>query len=149
MATLESMLVSGPVKPQAPLPTLKLLSISPNAEDHETLRHIVTDFNCSVFPAETLYEALNKLASKRFAVILCEEILEDGTWKDILDQPGGPPVVVTSRLADERLWCEVLNLGGYDVLAKPFSNREVLHLLKTITLRVPVDTPRVRIAGAV
>jgi DNA-binding response OmpR family regulator len=33
---------------------------------------------------------------------------------------------VTSRLADERLWVEVVNLGGFDVLAQPFYTREVL-----------------------
>jgi DNA-binding response OmpR family regulator len=38
---------------------------------------------------------------------------------------------VTSRLADDRLWAEVLNIGGYDVLAKPFVPAEVF---RTISL---------------
>jgi DNA-binding response OmpR family regulator len=39
-----------------------------------------------------------------------------------------PPLfIISSRLADERLWAEALNLGAYDVLAKPFDAREVLH----------------------
>jgi hypothetical protein len=29
-------------------------------------------------------------------------------------------------VADERLWAEVLNLGGYDVLSTPFAAGEVL-----------------------
>jgi FixJ family two-component response regulator len=33
---------------------------------------------------------------------------------------------VCSHLADEYLWAEVLNLGGCDVLAKPFEDHEVL-----------------------
>jgi DNA-binding response OmpR family regulator len=37
--------------------------------------------------------------------------------------------MVTSRLADERLWAEALNLGAYDVLAKPFDGREVIRIL--------------------
>jgi len=36
-----------------------------------------------------------------------------------------PPLIVTSRLADDRLWVEALNLGAYDVLAKPFDRQEV------------------------
>jgi DNA-binding response OmpR family regulator len=36
-------------------------------------------------------------------------------------------LIVCSRLADERLWAEVLNLGGYDVLAIPFHAGEVEH----------------------
>jgi DNA-binding NtrC family response regulator len=37
-----------------------------------------------------------------------------------------PALIVTCRLADERLWAEALNLGAYDVLAKPFDRDEVL-----------------------
>ncbi|MFB3828373.1 MAG: hypothetical protein ACE15B_16510 [Bryobacteraceae bacterium] len=55
------------------------------------------------------------------------------TWRDLLDQttrmPHAPVFIVASRLADDALWAEVLNLGGYDVLAKPFDRREVFHVL--------------------
>jgi DNA-binding response OmpR family regulator len=37
---------------------------------------------------------------------------------------------VTSRLADERLWAEVLSLGGYDVLMKPFDVSEVYRVIR-------------------
>jgi hypothetical protein len=37
---------------------------------------------------------------------------------------------VADRFADERLWGEVLNLGGYDLLTKPFVREEVLHVLE-------------------
>jgi hypothetical protein len=36
---------------------------------------------------------------------------------------------VTSRLADERLWSEVLNLGGYDVLPQPLDRNEALRTI--------------------
>jgi DNA-binding NtrC family response regulator len=36
---------------------------------------------------------------------------------------------VTSRAADERLWAEALNLGAYDVLAKPFDPTEVCRIV--------------------
>lgn len=66
------------------------------------------------------------------AAVLTEAHLPDGrTWKDVLREiqgtPNPPPLIVTDRLADEALWAEVLNLGGYDVLAKPFDEKEVLH----------------------
>jgi DNA-binding response OmpR family regulator len=35
-------------------------------------------------------------------------------------------LIVTSRLADERLWVEALNLGAFDVLAKPFDQKELV-----------------------
>jgi DNA-binding response OmpR family regulator len=39
--------------------------------------------------------------------------------------PDSPVLIVSSRTADERLWAEVLNLGAYDVLVKPFDPTEV------------------------
>jgi FixJ family two-component response regulator len=52
-----------------------------------------------------------------------------GTWKDLLAQvnhgPNAPAVIVSSRLADDRLWAEALNLGAWDVLARPFVRSEV------------------------
>jgi len=47
----------------------------------------------------------------------------------ISHQPDPPLVIVTSHLADERLWAEALNLGAYDVLAKPFDAIEVGRIL--------------------
>ena len=40
-----------------------------------------------------------------------------------------PYLVVTSRLADDYLWAEALNLGAYDVLPKPFETAEVERVL--------------------
>ena len=69
---------------------------------------------------------------------LIARLLEDGTWKSVLGHIRGeahpPLLVVTSRVADEHLWAEVLNLGGYDVLAKPFIAEEVRHVCTTASL---------------
>jgi DNA-binding response OmpR family regulator len=43
--------------------------------------------------------------------------------------PRPPFVIVTSRLADDELWSEALNLGAYDVLAKPFEATEVTRIV--------------------
>jgi DNA-binding NtrC family response regulator len=40
-------------------------------------------------------------------------------------------LIVTDRLADERLWAEVLNLGGYDLLLKPFDPEELLRVVSS------------------
>ena len=42
---------------------------------------------------------------------------------------------MTSRLADDRLWSEALNLGAYDVLAKPYDPDEVLRVLDLAWIR--------------
>jgi hypothetical protein len=53
---------------------------------------------------------------------------------------------VISRLADEYLWAEVLNLGGHDVLAKPLRQAEVLWVFRHVFERTACPAPRV--AGA-
>jgi len=47
-----------------------------------------------------------------------------------------PLLIVASRLADERLWAEVLNLGGYDVLLKPFEPAELRRVIGNACIRI-------------
>jgi DNA-binding NtrC family response regulator len=117
---------------------LNILSISPATEDHNALRRIVAGLPWQVSGVATCREAIERLHSEGVPLIVCEKLLEDGTWKDILNHIKGstevPLLIVASRMADAFLWAEVLNLGGYDVLAKPFSDREVRHVLTTAVL---------------
>jgi DNA-binding response OmpR family regulator len=81
--------------------------------------------------------------------VICEHHLPDGTWLDILNHLDGsiekPLLVVTSRFADEALWAEVLNLGGFDVIAKPFDPKGARHVLETACLRRQIpNTTRAR-----
>jgi DNA-binding response OmpR family regulator len=48
---------------------------------------------------------------------------------DLMQRTEPPPLLVTSRLADDALWAEVLNVGGYDVLAKPLDSEEVARVV--------------------
>jgi DNA-binding NtrC family response regulator len=67
--------------------------------------------------------------------VICEQKLPDGTWRNVLnhltDTFPSTPLVVCSQLADAELWVEVLNVGGFDVLAKPFREEEVLWVLES------------------
>ena len=73
-------------------------------------------------------EARQLLQKTSVQVVICERDLPDGSWRDVLESAATlqdpPAVIVTSRLADDRLWLDVLNAGGYDVLAKPWDGRE-------------------------
>jgi len=125
----------------APRPRPRILSVSPAFEDHVALRRILDRPQWRLDTAGSCGEALAYLREGGAVVIFCEHSLPDGSWKKVLDQAAAnnapPVVVVTSRLADDRLWAEVLNLGGFDVLAKPFDDREVRHVLASaVSLRM-------------
>jgi len=129
-----------------------MLFISPTAEDHAALRHITSNLAWEVSIVTNCNEARDKLRQDQVSVVLCESALEDGTWKDILHHIAAsarpPRLIVTSHLADEYLWAEVLNLGGYDVLAEPFSEPEVCHVLTTMSSCQLHSAPGARTAGA-
>ena len=77
------------------------------------------------------------LSRRRMSAVICESALPDGDWRNVLHHlhgaPAGPPLIVTPPSADEALWAEVLNLGGFDVLAQPFDVMEVSRVTDAAT----------------
>lgn len=112
---------------------VNVLLISPFDEDHRHLSDILKQSNWRQHAARTQKEAFDFLRETVAPVVICESELPDGTWQDVLAQFSRmqcpPMLVVTSRMADERLWSEVLYMGGYNVLAQPFHVKEVFHVV--------------------
>ena len=112
---------------------ISILLVSPHSEDTVALRHILHHEDWHIGHAGTVAEARDVIATHRPSVVLCERELPDGTWKDLLygdrSDPGAPLLLIMSRHADEHLWAEVLNLGGYDVLMKPLDRSEVARVV--------------------
>lgn len=93
-----------------------VLMVGPFEEDLCRLDHIFPGSSWEVRAVYTCREASALLRENAVAVVICERDLPDGNWKDLLDAAASlahpPSLIVTSRLADEYLWGEVLNLGG-------------------------------------
>ncbi len=102
-------------------------------EDRQTLARAANRFGCDLIGAGTVREAIRLVRDRVIRVIVCSRDLPDGDWQQLLGLSAicKPPakVIVVSRLADNRLWSEVLNLGGYDLLAAPLDEREVSYVL--------------------
>jgi len=113
---------------------LTILSISPFEEDHARLQAIIGSLS-KLVTSQSFSAAKRCLESQNVFLVICERDSPPTTWIEYLDYiqslPTPPLLIVTSRLADERLWAEVLNLGGWDVLAKPFDDREVLRTVRS------------------
>jgi DNA-binding response OmpR family regulator len=123
----------GRTDSDAPDRTVSVLAISSHEEDHVVLKNIFSHSNWRLSCARSLREAGAYLQAHSTPVIVSDANLPDGDWKELLTQtqalPGEPLLVVTSRTADDTLWAEVLNLGGYDVLMKPFEQSEVVRVI--------------------
>jgi DNA-binding response OmpR family regulator len=117
--------------------------VSPISEDHRTIERILNQHSVDsgaepgwrLTTTSTLAGAMTKLNDGCCPVVVCERDVPPGSWRDLLETTRSladpPALIVTSRHADDSLWAEALNLGVYDVLAKPFDEGEftrVLHL---------------------
>jgi DNA-binding NtrC family response regulator len=118
--------------------TVTVLSVSPLAEDHYSLQAIFNHSKWKLHRADCLASAHAIIRRREIGVIVCERDLSPGTWIDMLKEvellPNVPSLIVTSRLADDRLWAEALNLGAYDVLAKPFERLELMRSVSSAWL---------------
>jgi DNA-binding response OmpR family regulator len=108
-----------------------VLSVSPHDEDCASVGRIFKS-GWTVIASATVASALAVLRQTPIPIVICDCGVSSGTWGEMLDRlsllPDPPLFIVTSRLADERLWAEALNLGAWDVLAKPFDANEVLRI---------------------
>jgi FixJ family two-component response regulator len=107
--------------------------ISNAEEDHEALRDLFRDYGWTLHAVRSLDPALDFLVYNIASVVITERDLPFGTWADVVKLtqvlPIPPLVIVISRFADDYLWAEALNLGAYDVLAKPLVRAEVVRVL--------------------
>jgi DNA-binding response OmpR family regulator len=116
---------------------MNILSVSPLAADHTELSRILGRGRLS--PVATLAGARTALTTAQYPVVVCESNLQPGDWRELLQSIQGmahpPALIVTSVLADNSLRAEALNLGAYDVLAKPFYEAEVTRVVNLACLR--------------
>ena len=109
---------------------LSSLAIGSSVEDLSFLAYRFKEAEWTLYTAHTYRQALAELSWNRVPVVLCECPLPDGNWKDMLSQlapmTDRPRLIVFSRHADEDLWAEVLSLGGFDLLATPFRDAELV-----------------------
>jgi DNA-binding response OmpR family regulator len=102
--------------------------------DQRALRDICSYRNWNLQFVENLQQALSVVRREPIGVVISDVSLSDGSsWKHLLQELDHmlhpPPLIVSDRLADDLLWAEVLNLGGYDLLVKPFDTTEVFRIV--------------------
>jgi ActR/RegA family two-component response regulator len=109
------------------------LLISPFEEDHSTLQQLFQQHGWKLYATRSLDSAITSFRPKAVSVVITERDLAVDNWKDVVNAIAGlrerPLLIVISRLADNRLWAEALNLGVHNVLAKPLVQGEVVRVL--------------------
>ena len=115
-----------------PSKTQTILFVGIGESDGLSLDKIFLESGWRSHGASNCQQALEFLDQHDVPVVLAESEMSDGNWRRLLKDMASlsvpPKLIVSSRLADHRLWAEVLNLGGYDVLMTPFEPEEVLRV---------------------
>jgi DNA-binding response OmpR family regulator len=110
-----------------------VLSVSSQQDFHASLEPILSEQGWDVVKNHTLASSFSSLQDRTISIVICEDNLFPGTWREMLRQvfqmDDPPLLIVAARLADERLWAEALNLGAHDVLATPFDATEVIRIV--------------------
>jgi len=99
-------------------------------EDQRELGKILGPCQWKVVWSRTCAAATQAVQRSAPPIVISGRTFPDGEWRDIWNrlraQSRPPMFILASRLLDEHLWAEVLNLGGYDLLLKPFRPEEVV-----------------------
>ena len=102
--------------------------VSKSEADYRTLRQVADLVSQAVVSCADMEEAHSAIRCHGAQIVVCEARVRDtGNWQELIEeaQAAQSLIIVVSRHADERLWAEVLNLGGFDVLALPFDRGEL------------------------
>ena len=115
------------------------LLISPDEKDHEVLNELFQHNSWTLRRASSVNSASALLNEGTTSVVITERHFPAGDWKDVLEVihhlRKAPLLIVISRGADNYLWAEALNLGAYDVLAKPLNQTEATRVLTSAWIR--------------
>src|SRR5215469_8313628 len=114
---------------------INVVAMLPSAEDRSSLAEIFHHWRWNLRLSESLDGSNTLLRQLKTGVVISACELPDADWRKVLHQVGcnreSLPVIVASRSTDAQLWAEVLNLGGYDVLATPFDATEVFRCVSS------------------
>jgi DNA-binding response OmpR family regulator len=112
------------------------------------VREVFRECGWRLFEAPDRQRATQYLRRHPVHVVIAKSDLPDGSWREILGHLRclvcPPLLIVTSHTADEQLWAEVLNIGGYDVLAQPFERDEMVRVVASARRHFDYQPERAR-----
>lgn len=114
---------------------LSALLVGDYKGDRLLVQEVFRRLGWNLFEARDRRRAMECLDRNPVQVVIAESDLPHWNWKrvlkDLRNLANPPQLVVTSPQADEYLWSEVLNIGGYDVMAQPLDSHEVERVISS------------------
>ena len=121
-------------------------------EDRPLLQEIFQEAGWRLLEAPNRQKALADLDHHPVQVVIANCEAPDLDWRILLDtlgsRPHPPQLIVTSRMADEQLWSQVLNCGGYDVVPRPFRRDEIERVIASARRHYDLRSSVQRVSAA-
>ena len=124
---------SKPSQHETPLAddAIPVLAVIPDRPDRQYLDEIACRAHWSLEFVPTLDSGKEALRHAVKPVIICDRDLPGCHWRQAIEvlvaSAPGSVVLLASSHDEESLWEEVVRVGGYDVLRKPFDFDRVTH----------------------
>ena len=111
---------------------LTVLAMTASDSDAIQLNEILSRSGWELTIAGALEDALTFLGTRPASIVLFDRDFPGVDWRQAIGSlaKGNCRVILASFVADDYLWEEVIHCGGYDVLAKPFREDEVIHMIQ-------------------
>jgi DNA-binding NtrC family response regulator len=91
----------------------------------------------------TVADLRKGMAEQEACLLLCEDVLPDGDFRDVLkvvrDSRAAVPVILFSRLADWDEYLAAVKLGAHDLLRFPFRTGELQWIIDRTLADGPLD----------
>ena len=108
---------------------VRVLAATPDDRHYQSLVTAISDTGWPLVRSRNIGEALSAVINGEIEVVFTDCDLPDGSWTEMIQAlqacRNAPRVIVFSLHADDRLWMDVLQSGGYDLVSIPFNREEI------------------------
>ncbi len=112
---------------------LRILALSVSLNDRFLLERLAKQHDWEVRFTRSPQDAFSLVSQRYFELILCDRNQYGFPWREVMDRlaEGSPQscILLLSPAHNDYLWRDVLQHGGYDVLACPLREAAVLRLV--------------------
>ena len=113
---------------------IRMVALVSNDCDRQLLARMAPENGWVVHFPGSCVEAWHLLKQEKPPILLFDRDFPGTQWREVIQEmSSGPDLVYSvllSRVADDYLWNEVIRHGGYDVLATPLKETEVLRAVR-------------------
>jgi len=123
-----------------------LLIATSRADDMSELKNLLRETEWELIGVSDLEHAAAALAAAKLPILLFDRDSAGAGWpaaiKQLIETRRSACVVLLSNVCDQYLWDEVVQHGGFDVLARPFRKERVLSTLTFAAMHCRTPWPK-------